>query len=47
MAFLIDECIFAPLSKDLITRVRYKEVLKKLKRQLEKVAVSFGNIIDI
>ena len=31
----------------LITRVRDKDTLKKLNRQLEKVADSFGNIIDI
>ena len=29
------------------TRVRDKDTLKKLNRQLEKVADSFGNIIDI
>ena len=31
----------------LVTRVRDKDTLKKLNRQLEKVADSFGNIIDI
>ena len=30
-----------------VTRVRDKDTLKKLNRQLEKVADSFGNIIDI
>ena len=32
---------------ELITRVRDKEHHKKLNRQLEKVADSFGNITDI
>lgn len=38
-------CTF--LFKILITRVRDKEHHKKLNRQLEKVADSFGNITDI
>ena len=42
---------FYPLTRlpciKLLTRVRDKDTLKKLNRQLEKVADSFGNIIDI
>ena len=40
-------CLRAYETARLFTRVRDKEHHKKLNRQLEKVADSFGNITDI
>lgn len=47
IAFVVSAALISILLIILITRVRDKEHHKKLNRQLEKAADSFGNITDI